>query len=152
MRTTRNFPQEAQPLSVEINRAYVDTANFVNARIIGLYPPNKPMITGESWFISGQVQKQQSLRQLFTFTGTGSIAHGITAGSISQISPNSYGQYTDGTNWYGVIFASSTTIAGQVSFYVSSSSIVVIADTGAPAITFGFVNLEWITNALNNSF
>ena len=38
LQTSRNFPLEAQPLAVEVNKSYVDIANSVNNRMIGLYP------------------------------------------------------------------------------------------------------------------
>lgn len=144
LRTSRTFPQEAQPLSVEIDKAYVDTANAVNARIVGLYPTTKAAITGESWFISSN-QKQQTLRQIFTFSAVGAFNHNLGS-SIQTISPKSYGQATDGTNWYGVLFGSSVAIAGQYSFYVTTTQIVILAGGGSPAFTSGFIVLEWLTN------
>lgn len=144
LRTSRTFPLEAQPLSVEINRSYLDIAEKMNVRTIGIYAVNKPSITGESWFITNN-QKQQSIRQLYTFTATGSIPHGISFASVSKISPRSYGSFTDGTNWYGAIYASNTAIAGQVSFYVTPTNIVVVAGAGAPTITSGIIDLEWLS-------
>lgn len=144
LRTSRTFPQEAQPLAVETDKAYVDTANAVNARIVGLYPTTKAAITGESWFLTNN-QKQQTLRQIFTFTAAGAFNHNLGS-SIQQISPRSYGQATDGTNWYGVIFGSSVAIAGQYSFFVNATQITVLAGGGVPAITSGFIVLEWLTN------
>lgn len=144
LRTSRNFPQEAQPLAVEVNRSYIDVAEKVNDRVIGVYPTNRPAVNGESWFVTSR--KQQALRQIYSFTATGSIAHGINWNSVSFISPNSYGSFTDGTNWYGAVYASNTAIAGQVSFYVTNTSIVIVAGAGAPAITKGYINLEWVSN------
>jgi len=144
LQTSRNFPLEAQPLAVEVNKSYVDIANSVNNRMIGLYPTNRPAINGESWFINDN-QRQQAFRQIYTFTAAGSIPHGINFNSVSFISPKSCGSYTDSTNWYGVIYASSTTITDQVSFYVTSTNIVVQADAGAPSITNGIIVLEWLS-------
>lgn len=143
LRTSRNFPEESQPLSVEINRSYVDIAEKMNTRSIGIFPTNRPAVNGESWFIMNK--SQQAFRQVYTFTTTGNIAHNINWNSVSFISPRSYGSFTDGTNWYGVIYASSTAIAGQVSFYVTSTNIVVVAGAGAPSITNGYINLEWVS-------
>ena len=144
LRTTRNFPQEAQPLAVEVNRSYLDTAEKVNDRIIGIYPTSRPVINGESWFVSKN-RKQQALRQVYPFTAAGNIPHGIAWASVSFISPNSYGTFTDGTNWYGAIYASSTAIAAQISFYVTSTNIVVLAGAAAPSIAQGYINLEWVS-------
>jgi PPE-repeat protein len=143
LRTSRNFPQTAQPLAVEINKSYIDIAQKVNDRIIGIYPTNKSSLNGESWLITNQ--RQQSFRQIYSFTTTGNIAHGLTWAAVSFISPNSYGTFTDGTNWYGTIYGSNTAIADQVSFYVTPSNIVVLAGAGAPSITQGYINLEWVS-------
>ena len=146
LRVQRNFPTDnPQALSIEIDRAYTDTAQKVNARSIGIYGVNFPIVTGDQWFLAGSTEKQQSLRQIYSFTAAGNIAHGIGWTSVSFIGPNSYGTFTDGTNWYGAIYASSTAIAGQVSFYVTPTNIVVLAGAGAPTITQGYINLEWVS-------
>jgi hypothetical protein len=131
-------------LTVEIDKAYVDIANAVNNRIIGIYPTNRPAITGSSYFISSN-QRQQSFREVYTFTAAGSIAHGIANFTPVQMI-NGYGSFTDGTNDYGVIYASSTAIIGQVTFYVTTTNIVVVADGAAPAITSGKIIIEWISS------
>lgn len=141
LRTSKNFPQEAQPLAVEINKSYVDIAEKMNVRTIGIFPTNRAAITGESWFLTGN-QKQQTLRQVFTFSSTASITHGI---SFSQISPLTRGVFTDGTNWYGLIFGSSTAIAGQISFYVTPTQIVFATGGAAPTLTSGIIDLEWLS-------
>ncbi len=146
LREQRNFPNDStQALTVEIDRAYVDIALKVNSRIIGRYGVNFPSVTGESWFLTGQPNRQQTLRQLYQFTKAGNIPHGINWSSVSLISPLSYGSFTDGTNWYGCIYASNVAIAGQLSFYVNNMNIVVLAGAGVPVITSGFINLEWLS-------
>ncbi len=60
LRTSREFPVEAELLTVELNKAYIDTANNVNARTIGLFPSTRPAQGGESWFITAN-QKQQNM-------------------------------------------------------------------------------------------
>jgi hypothetical protein len=144
LRSSRNFPTDSQALSVEISKTYIDIANQVNHRISSIYGTS-PTITGEAWFLTGLAGRQNSLRRVFRFTSTGSIPHGILWVSVSQISPKSYGSFTDGTNWYGAIYASSVAIAGQVSFYVTPTNIVIISGAGAPAITNGTIILEWIS-------
>lgn len=146
LRVQRDFPSDdVQKLTVEMDRSYIDTASKVNERIIGLHAVNFPMITGEKWYFFGQPKPQQTLRQIYTFTSTGNIPHGINFITVSQISPKSYGSFTDGTNWYGAIYTSNTAISGQVSFYVTSTNIVVLAGAGAPTITNGTINLEWLS-------
>jgi hypothetical protein len=145
LRQQRDFPTDnLQKLGIELDRAYVDTALKVNARTIGIFPDNTPIVTGERWYISGQASRQQTLRQIYVFTDTGNIAHGINFAAVSQFTKPS-GSFTDGTNWYGAIYASSTAIAGQVSFYVTPTNIVVQAGAGAPSITSGTIILEWLS-------
>lgn len=145
LREQRQFPNDdLRELSNQTDHAYIDIAAKVNQRIVGNYAVNYFAVTGEKWYFSGSSSAQQSLREVFTFTGAGNIAHNIQAGSLSKISPRSYGSYTDGTNWYGVIYGSSVAIAGQVSFYVTPTNIVVL-NSGAPAITSGIIVLEYIS-------
>jgi hypothetical protein len=143
LRTSRNFPFEIQPLVVEVNRSYLDIASKVNERTIGVFPTNTPAITGERWFLT--TSAQQTLRQIYPFTATGNIPHGINFSNVSQFTKCS-GSYTDTTNWYGAIYASSLAITGQVSFYVTPTNIVVLAGAGAPTISTGTIVLEWTTN------
>lgn len=141
LRTSRDFPEDAQALRMELNKSYIDTANAINSRTIGIVPINRPAINGEEWFAFGN--KQQGLRQAYLFTTVGTFLHGIN--NFSFISPRSYGSFTDGTNFYGAIYASNVAIAGQVSFYVTPTNIVVLAGAGAPAISRGVIVLEWLS-------
>lgn len=143
LRTSRSFPAEPQALSVELSKMYIDIANEVNNRISALYGTT-PSITSESWFLNGANGRQNTLRQVFTFSAAGSIPHGINPNSISQFTKCS-GEYTDGTNYYGAFFASSVAIAGQVTFYVTPTNLVILADGGAPAIVSGTIVLEWLS-------
>lgn len=150
LRLQRNFPQDStQALTVEIDKAYVDIANSVNNRTIGIYPTNSAVTTGEAWYLGGSNSKQQSLRQIYPFTSTANILHGINFAGISQISPLCKGSYTDGTNWYGLIFDSPVAIAGQITFYVTPTNIVFVTGGGAPTLTSGTIVLEWISRATN---
>lgn len=142
LRTTRNFPEEAQPLSVEINRSYLDIAEKVNDRTIGFFPVNVPAITGERWFVSKN-QRQQTLRQVYNITGAGSIDHGIkTIIGFTAI----YGTFTDGTVWYPLPYVDAAAATNQVSVKVTATQIVITAGGGAPAIVSGFIVLEWLSN------
>lgn len=73
LKTSREFPEELHQLTVEINKTYIDIANAVNARTIGLFPLNKPAQTGEAWYFT--TSRQSSLRQVYSF---GAIAAGAT--------------------------------------------------------------------------
>jgi hypothetical protein len=138
--TSRIFPLEPDKLILELSKSYIETANTVNERIIGIFPTGKPAITGENWYI-GTPRRQQSLRQVYAFTSTAAINHGITDYDRFTCC---YGSFTDGTNWYGLIFGSNVAIAGQRSFYVTPTQIVFLAGGGAPALTRGQIVLQWL--------
>jgi hypothetical protein len=143
LRTSRQFPDDdPQSLSVEVNKAYLDTANAVNARTIAVFPSAVQGVTGEVWYFGGL--KFQGLRRIYPFTSSVNIPHGLNYGSISQFTKCS-GSFTDGTNWYGAIYGSNTAIAGQVSFYVTPTNIVILAGSGAPSVVSGTIVLEWVS-------
>lgn len=146
LRTSREFPEDLHQLAVESNKSYVDVANAVNARTIGIFPVNQAAITGNSYFITNQ--RQQTLRQVFTFTSTTAITHGIngTAGITPSQFVHCYGNYTNGTNGFGLIWGTSGgPIPNQISFYLTSTQIIFIVDAGAPALTSGRIVLEWLS-------
>jgi hypothetical protein len=145
LRTSRNFPLEAQPLAVEVNRSYIDIANAVNSRTIGLFPTNRSAITGESWFYA-QDRRQQTLRQVYLFTAAGSIPHNINVATIAGFT-RIYGTFTDGSVWYPLPYVDVVAANNQVNIRVTATSIVIAAGGGTPpAITSGFVVLEWLSN------
>jgi hypothetical protein len=144
LRAYRTFPADnIESLSMEASKGYIDTALAVNARTIGIFPPNVSAITGETWFIS-QNRAQQGSRKIYTFTTTANIPHGITLSQIERF-VRIYGTYTDGTNWYSITPTSSTAIAGQVGIYVTSTNIVFTLGAGAPVPTNGTIVLEWLS-------
>lgn len=143
LRTTRNFPQEPGILSIELSKSYLDTATAINDRIIGLFPTNRSAITGERWFLTAN-REQQTIRQVYTFTSTASITHNIQFVIPGQFI-RCFGSYTDGTNTYGLIFGTSVAIAGQISFYITSTQIVFVVGAGAPALSSGVICIEWIS-------
>lgn len=143
LRTSREYPPDLDKLIIEIDKTNVDTANAVNNRTISIFPTVRPAINGESWFLIGN-QKQQGFRQVYPFTTTGNIPHGIQFNKISRF-VRTFGEYTDGTNWYGLIAGSNVAIVGQVSFYVTPTNIVFVVGGGAPAVTNGAVVLEWLS-------
>ncbi len=145
LRTSRNFPEvDLHQLAVELNKAYIDIANTVNSRTISIFPTQRKVVNGENWYFNNQ--RQQGFRQIYPFTTAPStIPHNIDFASVSQFTKCS-GSYTDGTNWYGAIYASNVGIAGQISFYVDPTNIVILSGGGIPAITTGTIVLEYIAN------
>ncbi len=143
IRTSREFPEDLRQLTVETNKAYIDTANAVNVRTIGIFPTTRPAITGESWFLVNN-QKQQTLRQTYAFTSTTAIDHMITVSTPNQFT-RCFGSYTDGTDSFGLIFGTSVAVAGLITFYITSTQIVFVVGAGAPALTSGRITLEWLS-------
>lgn len=143
LKTSRNWPTDAENLSQELDKSYIEIAQVVNARTIGLFPTNRAAITGNNYFITST--RQQTLRQVFSFNTTASITH-----NILNINPanfiNCFGSYTDGTNGYGLFFASSVAIAGQITFYLTPTQIIFLTGAGAPTLTSGLIVLEWLSN------
>lgn len=151
LRTSREFPEELHQFTVEVNKTYVDIANAVNARVIGLFPVNRPAQTGESWYFT--TSRQQSFRQVYPFKTSANIDIGFKISSVGKFSSRSYGAYTDALgNWYGVIFGSNVAIAGQLSFFIlktvspTTDQIMFEVGAGSPAISSGYIVLEWISN------
>jgi hypothetical protein len=143
LRNQRLIPNEdVRALANEVDHAYVDIAGKVNSRTIGIHATGNQVVTGESWYLTSS--KQQTLRQVYQFTATGSVTHGLNFASITAFT-KCQGSFTDGTNFYGAIYGSNTAIAGQVSFYLTPTNIVIQAGAGAPAITNGLIVLEWMS-------
>lgn len=150
LRTSRNFPIDINQLTVEVNRAYVDTANKVNSRTIGIFTQNVASITGEEWFVNKTNQKQQGFRKAFPFGASPTtIAHGLntppfqfTALQFVRI----WGTFTDGSIWYPLPYVDSTAANNQISLIVNNTNIVITPGGGTPpAISSGFVVLEWLS-------
>lgn len=143
LKTSREFPPDIDQIANILTRSYVEIANSINDRTIGLFPSNRPAITGNAYYVFNN-QKQQSLRQTYVFTATNDIPHGIDFNQVSYIGAM-YGQYTNGTNWFGIIAGTSVAIAGQISFYLTPTNITFLLGAGAPALTKGIIVIEWIS-------
>lgn len=144
LRTSRDFPEESHQLSVELERAYIDIAARVNDRTIGIFPVNRPCITGDSWYIQGQL-RNQTLRQVYLVSGAGNIAHGINTSNIVGFT-KIYGTFTDGSIWYPLPYVDVTAANNQVNIVVNSTNIVITAGGGSPpTISSGYVVLEWLS-------
>jgi len=151
LRNSRSFPDELLQLSTETDKAYVEIARSVNDRTIGLYPINKPSITGNKYYFESS--PQQSLRQMYPVSDSlVDIPIGFKVSNIYTIA-NMYGTYTDDINVYAFIPGAPTAIAGQIIFYIfvdtgSTRTDVIRFVPGAspPAIQSGLIVLEWISN------
>ncbi len=146
IKSSREFPQDLNQIANILTRSYAEIANSINERTIGLFPSNRPAITGNSYFVY-QNKRQQSVRQTYTFTSTVPILHNIDFLQVAYIGAM-YGQYTDGTNWYGIIPGTNAAagIPGQLVFYLSPTSIIFIpGGVSMPALTKGIIVIEWIS-------
>lgn len=138
----QRFSEEWEIFLTQITKINADISRAVNIRDIAIYDTVQS-ISGQQWFNPANVQiKRDGFRQVYQFTGAGNIPHGIVTPTLVT----GFGQYTDGTNFYGVIHASSVPIAGQVTFYVTPTNIVVQSGAGAPAITSGVIVLNYLQN------
>jgi hypothetical protein len=148
LRLQRSFPSDdIQALTVELDKSYIDIAQRVNDRTIGIFAFNRPSATGEAWYQAGSNAKQQTLRQLYAFTAAGNIPHGIPiTGSVGfQGITRLYGTFTDGTNWYPLPYVDVVAANNQVNVYVTPTNIVITSGGGAPpTIVSGWVILEWL--------
>lgn len=148
LRTSRNFPEDLRQLTVEVNKVYIDIANAVNERTIGIFSTNRPAINGESWFISKNL-KQQGLRQIYPFTTIpATIEHGLDFDEIERF-VRIWGVFTDGTFWYTLPWVSVVDVTAQINVFVGPTTIQITGGggPGQPVSTKGTVILEWISDS-----
>lgn len=143
LRTTRLFvPDDINKLVLEIDRAYTDTAIKVNEKTIGLFPVNKSILTGESWYITNN-QRQIGLRQVYNISSFTNFNHMINFNDLTNF-VRIFGTFTDGTKWYTLPYISPTANQ-QIGLYVSPTQVIFNLGGSQPAITYGTVVLEYIS-------
>jgi hypothetical protein len=141
----RNFPvEDLQVLGVEIDKTYIDIASRVNERTIGIYATNIPIQTGESWYFTGNSNKQQTLRQVYSITSYAAFNHGINFSSVSTFTVIRGIGY-DGTNYFPLPYVSGAAVANQVGLLVTPTQVTFSNGAGAPVIKSGFILLEWLS-------
>lgn len=146
LRTSREFPEDLHQLSVEVNKTYVDIANCVNSRTIGLFPMNRAAVTGESWYLSGN-RRQQTLRQVYPF---GIIAAGgilnipYKLQGFSQFS-RIYGTCITSTDFRPIPYAS-LVVNSNIDIRVTTTNIVIAVGAASPALVSGIIILEWLSD------
>jgi hypothetical protein len=146
LRTSREFPEDLHQLCVESNKSYVDTANAVNVRTIGIFPANRPAITGNSYFLSSN--RQQSLRQVFPFgaiSSGASLSIPYTIMGIQQFSAIYGTCITDAPDNRPIPYAS-VTVDANIELEVTFSNIVITAGSGGANILSGIIIIEWLSN------
>lgn len=142
LRTSREWPKEIDKLVVTIDKTYIEIADKVNSRTIGIYPTNRPAITGNGYFFSNA--KQDSFRQIYPITASGSFPHNIDTKFVDYFGAI-YGIFTDGTIWYSLPYVDVVNVTNQIALTVDSTNFIITPGAGTPpTISRGFVVLEWI--------
>lgn len=142
MRTTRKFPEDVNLLTTELTRSWIETANCVNQRSIGLFSTS-PTVTGNSYYVAGPTQKQQSLQKILAFSNSNlTINHNIYGYTFIFISKCGY---TDGTNFFGLA-QTYPPLAGQISAEITPTQVLITTGAGTPATFNGYLVLEWLCN------
>lgn len=146
LRTSRNFPSDSQALSVELSKSYVDIASQVNNKINGTFGLNSQVITSESWFLSGESNRQFTLRNVFEFSDSNlTITHGINLAGVSYFT-RIYGTFFDGTYWWPLPYVDVTSATNQINVSVSATQIIVTKGGGSPpAVSNGLIIIEWLS-------
>lgn len=149
IRQSRAFPEhDIHNLSVELDKAYIDIANAVNQRTIGLFPVTSSAITGEAWYLN-KGQRQQTIRQVYLFNSAGNIVHGIDFNKIGGFTAI-YGTFVDTSGvWYPLPYVDVVAADNQINVIVNSTEIIITGGGGGgqPVISSGYVILEWLTLA-----
>ncbi|HMK58319.1 MAG TPA: hypothetical protein VK462_04650 [Nitrososphaeraceae archaeon] len=149
LRTSQEFPEDLPQLCVQINRSYIETATAVNYRTIGIFPKNRPAVTGESWYLTSQ--RQQTLRQIYSFgaiaPGTElDIPHGLDINNV-VIFTRIYGTViTNGIDYRPLPYVDPTTLTTGMAILVNPSVIRIVLGTTAQPVTSGIAVLEWLSN------
>lgn len=146
LKTQWQFPyDDLRGLSHQVDISYIDISSKVNSRTIGTFATSFPLITGEKWFVAGDNTPQQTLRQVYTFSGAGNIAHGINLGTVTTFT-RIYGVFYDGSVYYPLPYVDVSAANNQVNVVVNSTNIVITAGAGSPpTISSGYVVLEWLS-------
>jgi hypothetical protein len=155
LRTSREFPEDLNRLCQEVNKAYVDTANVVNARTIGIYPTTRAAVTGNIYYLEGR-QRFQSQREVYIF---GAIA----AGSSLSI-PYVVSGFSEFVKIYGTCLTDGTDLSDDEDArpipYVSNTpdddielrvdtitnDIIITVGSACANILKGLIVLEWISS------
>jgi len=144
--TTREFPSDGEHLSVEVSRSYINVANAVNARTIGIFTTNRPAANGEYWFLF-QNKRQQGFRQAYNIPAISAYPHLIPHGiNITRIGGfvRIWGTFTDGTIWYTLPYVDILSATNQIKITVDATNIIIDAGAGTPpTISSGTIVLEW---------
>jgi len=147
LRTAKSFPLEVEELSGEVNRTYVDIARNVNIRVIGFFPINRSIETGEGWYFF-QNRKQSGYRQVYQWSDSNLvITHGIQFASLTNF-VRIWGTFLDGAGNYETLpYVDVVNVTNQINVKVTPTQIIITKGSGAPpTCSNGLVIVEWIGN------
>lgn len=146
LRQQRNFPNDnMQALTVEIDKAYIDIATTVNTREIGTYAVNTQTVTGQQWFLKGQPNRQQTLRQVYPITSYAPFPHNINLATVSMFT-TIRGVVFEGTiNYLPIPYVSAGGPASNIGIQINGPNVLFTLGTSPPAIVNGIVILEWLS-------
>lgn len=157
--TSLRFPLDPTELQTTQSKAYIDIAQAVNRRSIGIFNTIQ-VVTGDQYYslqnndIHKPIQFRQSYRMLFVFGPiaagvTITISHGI-AGIVELV--NSYGNcITDisvipNAKYEPIPFVSATDVTQQVEFYMNDTIITIVNGAGNNNILSGTIIVEYLLN------
>lgn len=149
--TSRQFPVDnGAILQPELVKSYIDIAQAVNVRTIGIFESTQ-IVTGERWFSVSATDanaKRQSYRQVYPFEA-------IAAGATLVI-PHGITGITSGTRIYGTCVTdvpdfrpipyASNTANNNIELKVDNTNITIINGSSSPNITSGIIILEYLLN------
>lgn len=149
LRTSRQWPTDIGNLVVELNTSYNEVSTNLNLRTIGIFPTTRNAITGESWYLNSS-NKQQSIRQVFTFAGpisttTTTIPHNVPPNSYTNFLPIQ-ANFFDGTNWQNLPYVSVTNVNNQIRISVDATNIIITRGSGSPVMNNVLIVLSWLSN------
>ena len=154
------FPNdELRSLSSQIDKAYIDIAQKVNSRIIGIYPQNKQVVTGSRWYLDGFTSPLQVLREVIVFPAIASGAFlNINTNIQNEVSFTYIGgvaALTTGTDWRPVPYVDPATLDHSMTVLIepnpvgAKQSVKLVLGAGAPDISGAYIVIEWLSNVTN---
>ncbi len=153
LRNQRQFPNDdLRDLSNQMDHAYIDIAQKVNMRTIGLFASGFQIVTGERWYLQGQSQVQQTIRQVYPFGAVAAgteldIPTGIT--NLVQFS-RIYGTcITDVPDYRPLPYADQGAATNNINILVGTvagiQQIRILPGATGANIVSGIIILEWIS-------
>ncbi len=147
--TSQVYPEDLSQLLITMTQVYIDQANAINIRQIGIFDQTQS-VTGQQFFNTSNVQQPRlSFRKVFSIGAiaagaTSTTAHGLTGvTSYTHIYATAVTVIPDNRP---IPYNSATLVTDQVSLTVTATNIVIVNGATAPNITSAIVVLEFLLN------